>query len=214
MGKRRIAKRPLPEANAKTPNSISCSLCEKLFKDEHKLKIHVRSHTGETPFACDHCDKSFAQKAALKVHMRTHTGERPYVCEVCSKRFTRADHLHQHVRTHTGEKPYACSECDKSFATWSAISRHRAEHIPRNTYQCTLCEKAFSRVDNFRSHLMRRHRLPLEHSSIPPLKKTKGGVNGTNKANTQAIQTIKQEEEEHSFGPHFLAGVVEEQDHN
>ncbi|XP_034246502.1 oocyte zinc finger protein XlCOF28-like [Thrips palmi] len=141
----------------KEPRGSNCGICGKHFQYEHKMRTHLRIHTGETPFSCSYCVKSFAQKAALTVHERTHTGEKPFVCELCNKAFARADHLNQHNRTHTGEKPYACSVCGKSFATWSAISRHKMEHSSRDSYPCSHCNKTFSRSDNLRTHVVKTH---------------------------------------------------------
>lgn len=82
----------------KEARGSTCGICGKYFRYEHKMRVHLRIHTGELPFSCSYCEKSFAQKAALTVHERTHTGEKPFVCELCNKAFARADHLNQHNR--------------------------------------------------------------------------------------------------------------------
>lgn len=49
-----------------------CSICSKGFKDKYSVNVHIRTHTGEKPFACNMCGKSFRQKAHLAKHYQTH----------------------------------------------------------------------------------------------------------------------------------------------
>ncbi|CAB3382436.1 Hypothetical predicted protein [Cloeon dipterum] len=50
-----------------------CTICSKGFKDKYSVNVHIRTHTGEKPFACTICGKSFRQKAHLAKHYQTHT---------------------------------------------------------------------------------------------------------------------------------------------
>lgn len=52
-----------------------CHFCGKVMSSESSLQIHIRSHTGERPYACSICDSRFSTKGNLKVHMDVHRGE-------------------------------------------------------------------------------------------------------------------------------------------
>lgn len=75
-----------------------CPVCERQFDSRAKLEIHIRTHTGERPFACPHCPYQACQMSTLTSHMRTHTGEKPFQCPFCSHRARQRGSLNKHIR--------------------------------------------------------------------------------------------------------------------
>ncbi|KAI5636823.1 zinc-finger double domain-containing protein [Phthorimaea operculella] len=53
----------------KLPKNKLCYICGRGFSQKNVLDNHIRTHTGERPFACPHCTSSFAQKVALRSHI-------------------------------------------------------------------------------------------------------------------------------------------------
>lgn len=49
-------------------------------------------------FRCDYCDQCFKQLNSLKLHIRIHTGERPFACSKCMKCFVSRSQLANHTK--------------------------------------------------------------------------------------------------------------------
>ncbi|XP_042370424.1 oocyte zinc finger protein XlCOF8.4-like [Plectropomus leopardus] len=54
------------------------------------------THTGEKSVSCSECERRFKQKGNLKQHMKTHTGEDRFSCCFCHRRFTLLSCLRNH----------------------------------------------------------------------------------------------------------------------
>uniref|UniRef100_H3B2H1 Zinc finger and BTB domain containing 7B n=2 Tax=Latimeria chalumnae TaxID=7897 RepID=H3B2H1_LATCH len=101
-----------------------CPVCHKIIHGAGKLPRHMRTHTGEKPFACEECGVRFTRNDKLKIHMRKHTGERPYSCDHCEARFLHSYDLKNHMYLHTGDRPFECTLCHKAFAREDHLQRH------------------------------------------------------------------------------------------
>ncbi|XP_042888898.1 zinc finger protein 345-like [Penaeus japonicus] len=83
-----------------------CPVCARAFDSRAKLDIHLRTHTGERPFACALCPYQACQMSTLTSHMRTHTGEKPFACPFCAHRARQKGSLNKHIRVVHGARAH------------------------------------------------------------------------------------------------------------
>ena len=82
-----------------------CRVCSYTTRLKKNLKLHMRTHSGERPYACPYCPYRAAQQQNLEKHVWTHTGERPFPCPHCPDQFRQKHHLVRHVRTQHSKMP-------------------------------------------------------------------------------------------------------------
>ncbi|XP_070533154.1 transcription factor IIIA-like [Ptychodera flava] len=108
--------------------------CTAVFDKWSELRRHMSNHVQEHP--CEVCDKSFKNRHKLKLHLLTHSKEREiFHCTYagCEKTYLKAQSLTLHVENyHEGKRPYACAHegCTKTFKHKVSLVQHQVVHDP------------------------------------------------------------------------------------
>ncbi|XP_076256321.1 uncharacterized protein LOC143193808 isoform X1 [Rhynchophorus ferrugineus] len=115
--------------------NFDCHLCDKKFTTKCDLQRHKRSHSYVRDQKCpiQNCNKEYKDERVLKIHVAKVHGigtvkvpvkEKRHVCHFCSKAYYDKNKLTRHLYTHSGEKPFNCPVCDKKFNDKSYIKQH------------------------------------------------------------------------------------------
>ncbi|XP_052266516.1 zinc finger protein 184-like [Dreissena polymorpha] len=139
--------------------TFKCPFCDREFKSRQICSNHCRDHkTKMKMLICTVCGKTFNMKRKLDVHMRIHTGESPFACKVegCNKAFRSAPLLEQHSWTHNSHS-FICDICGQRYKNPKHLGHHRLSHTIQWRYQCTFCPEKYHTIFKFKGHLVHSH---------------------------------------------------------
>ncbi|KAK6174824.1 hypothetical protein SNE40_013398 [Patella caerulea] len=170
--------------NANGSHSISCDLCDGLFKSfhafsDHRLKIHGNEKITLDTHSCEECGKIFFTTKGLNHHMKTHSDKsKSQAVENGSKLFRRqADELtetkeeeyddkfqenceleeHLHIKhSISGQNVCPWPGCEKEFTSEQDLKLHVLIHKDEKPMKCDFCEYRCRQRNALNWH-MRKH---------------------------------------------------------
>lgn len=112
---------------------FQCDTCGKQFIHYSSMKAHSFLHNDVRTNKCLVCGLLLRSTSHLGRHMRTHTGEKPYACPTCDQRFAVRYNMMLHYRAvHEGivkaKKVFTCSMCCVSFDKKTKLDQHLSSH--------------------------------------------------------------------------------------
>ncbi|CAK6952295.1 zinc finger protein 644a [Scomber scombrus] len=134
----------------KKPSCYPCSKCKLIFKKEHHLHCHMKSHVdppniSPKPFVCQECGQSFRQSGALIEHTSVHQEKRARLTEDIKDRSEKKNEdknaklfcpqcpfgtncpntFVQHAKTHEKDKrQFKCDKCSFRTLSENDLRRH------------------------------------------------------------------------------------------
>ena len=83
---------------------FACPQCDYRSKHKSNVTSHIKSkHLGIRKYKCEECSELFHTQQNLDYHMRTHTGEKPFACPQCDYRSAFIGNMTKHVKRVHGE---------------------------------------------------------------------------------------------------------------
>ena len=150
---------------------VTCHLCEKPFKNDSKLVIHLTmDHHNAEPIKCEPCNILFDANHKLALHIRkvhkTDANERIF-CEKCP-RIERTVYYNdklsydwhyakRHIQKDE-EGNFACHRCPQLFTQRQVLQIHiKVDHHNQESNKCNQCQMMFVLPSRLEYHMKNAH---------------------------------------------------------
>lgn len=147
---------------------FACFVCDKKFKLQSYLDIHIRNiHTENPPkhrsaVSCSICGKILKSTEALKNHEERHAVEylpenvvKKFTCDLCGLRFRLKGYIFNHIHNIHLRDKYRCEFCGMGFYKKGEHLEHVVRvHTGERPILCEFegCGKTFARQKNYNIH--------------------------------------------------------------
>lgn len=136
---------------------FTCDLCNKSFKENRHLVVHMNTHLpDEEKFtnSCSICGKKYSSIFSLRQHVKVvHVNQAKFKCQHCDKSFSRKANLDSHLNVHSMEKRFECSHCGLMLKTKANLRVHQKLHSD-DIVVCKFCDKRFKTSNQLINHMV------------------------------------------------------------
>ncbi|CAF96371.1 unnamed protein product, partial [Tetraodon nigroviridis] len=130
-----------------------CSKCKLVFKKEHHLKRHMKSHIDLSsvppqPFVCQECGQSFRQSSLLIEHVSIHQ----------EKRERLGDEVKNSKKREVKTKRLFCPQCPFDTTCPNTFVQHAKTHEKdKKNFKCDKCSFRTLNENDLRRHTIMQH---------------------------------------------------------
>ncbi|CAG2257261.1 KRAB [Mytilus edulis] len=152
-----------------TEKEVPCPLCNKKFKTERYVKMHVynthkkrygKALSAQTePGICDICGKWFRFKCNAVRHREIHFEEKKFDCSICQMKFRHSSSLKRHMMSHQqkSDNMYVCEQCGRSFKMRQTLLQHHRVHVKQPFLKCEYCPRSSLTYKGKKYHILKDH---------------------------------------------------------